>query len=170
MSSPGHVATVASAVRRSDARRLTTGHPQEVFTLRPRVRKGRVASFDLTGCRIRSASFEWPVMAGFGRLWVAQRFQRCDQRAFYDLRALAPEASGALTKNLVRRRSRRITQRNQLPRRIFRGRKRSLRVGINNSQHLPAALPTDRQTLTLHRNHAVLLVEDRHPSLPHRPV
>jgi hypothetical protein len=61
---------------------------------------------------------------------------------------------------LIQRPRGRITQLNQLPRRILGWRQGSLRVRIHDRQYLPAPNSADRQTLTLHRDHSILLVEE----------
>ena len=85
---------------------------------------------------------------------------------------LAPAclAFSKLKKMLVRWRScRRITQRNQLPRRIFCGRQRSTRVRVDDRQHFSAAHSPNRQALTLNGDHSVFFVEDSH-SITHVPL
>jgi hypothetical protein len=68
------------------------------------------------------------------------------------------------------RRNRRITQRNQFPRRIVLFRQWNIRLVIDDRQHLSAEHSSDDQALTLDRKHSVLFVEHILPSLFHNRI
>lgn len=60
----------------------------------------------------------------------------------------------------IRRRTQGITQRNQLPGRILRRRKRTPPIGSHNCQRLPTPYPPNGQTSPFDRHHPVCLVKN----------
>ena len=71
---------------------------------------------------------------------------------------------------LVQGRSRRISQRNQLSRRIVARSERSIWVGVDNPQHFAAANSADGKALTLHSDDSIFFTENCRPGVPHNQL
>ncbi len=105
---------------------------------------------------------------------VAQRSEReasrkCGAAQEQTTRVPQGTSSCSLERLLIRKRSRRVGQSNQLSGRKVCCRKRDSGLGVDNRQHLSALNPADDQALALHRNHSVFLLKNRR-SLPHAPI